>query len=119
MRIYKNSPQNIAIKSEKIQYFGHISRKCAAALGLIRSHVQITRRVTILKRIANKGFWADLLGIGDFYYELGIQIAEICLATRDRNGGLLSFSDLQTFLQANRQAQAEITECVSKNHQHI
>lgn len=31
---------------------------------------------------SNKGFWAELLGIGDFYYELGVQIVDICLATR-------------------------------------
>ncbi|KAE8734900.1 Vacuolar protein sorting-associated protein 22-like protein 1 [Hibiscus syriacus] len=36
---------------------------------------------------SNKGFWAELLGIGDFYYELGVQIVEICLATRPLNGG--------------------------------
>ncbi|KAG6756600.1 hypothetical protein POTOM_040035 [Populus tomentosa] len=65
---------------------------------------------------SSKGFWAELLQIGDFYYELGlynfffhygaislanvfesssvydarregVQILEICLATRPRNGG--------------------------------
>ena len=25
---------------------------------------------------SNKGFWAELLGFGDFYYELGVQIAD-------------------------------------------
>jgi hypothetical protein len=28
---------------------------------------------------ANKGFWGELLGVGDFYYELGIEIIEICI----------------------------------------
>lgn len=28
---------------------------------------------------ANKGFWAQMLGFGDFYYELGVQIVEVCL----------------------------------------
>lgn len=36
---------------------------------------------------ASKGFWAEMLGVGDFYYELGVQIIEICLATSHRNGG--------------------------------
>jgi len=37
--------------------------------------------------IASKGFWAEMLGVGDFYYELGVQIVEVCLATSHRNGG--------------------------------
>lgn len=36
---------------------------------------------------ASKGFWAEKLGFGDFYYELGIQIVEICVATNHINGG--------------------------------
>lgn len=36
---------------------------------------------------AGKGFWAEMLGVGDFYYELGVQIIEVCLATSHRNGG--------------------------------
>jgi hypothetical protein len=26
---------------------------------------------------SNKGFWAEMLGVGDFYYELGVQIIEV------------------------------------------
>ena len=28
---------------------------------------------------SSKGFWAQLLGVGDFYYELGVQIVEVTL----------------------------------------
>lgn len=28
-----------------------------------------------------------MLGVGDFYYELGVQIIEVCLALKHRNGG--------------------------------
>lgn len=28
-----------------------------------------------------------MLGVGDFYYELGVQIVEVCMATNHRNGG--------------------------------
>ena len=38
---------------------------------------------------ASKGFWAEMLGVGDFYYELGVQVIEVCLATSHRNGGML------------------------------
>ena len=36
---------------------------------------------------ASKGFWSKMLGVGDFYYELGVQIIEVCIATSHRNGG--------------------------------
>lgn len=32
--------------------------------------------------VSNQGMWAQLLGIGDFYSELGVQVIEACLATR-------------------------------------
>lgn len=51
---------------------------------------------------SNKGFWAELLGIGDFYYELGVQIVEICLATRPHNGGLINLQDLCNVLSKKR-----------------
>ncbi|NXV59633.1 SNF8 protein, partial [Molothrus ater] len=44
---------------------------------------------------AGKGFWAEVLGVGDFYYELGVQIIEVCLALRHRNGGLITLEELQ------------------------
>lgn len=37
--------------------------------------------------LAGKGFWSEMLGVGDFYYELGVQIIEVCLALKHRNGG--------------------------------
>ncbi|KAL5266029.1 hypothetical protein ACHWQZ_G006625 [Mnemiopsis leidyi] len=43
---------------------------------------------------SSKGFWAQLLGVGDFYYELGVQIVEVCLATRPTNGGIITMEDL-------------------------
>lgn len=44
---------------------------------------------------SNKGFWAEFLGVGDFYYELGIQIIDVCLSTRGRNGGLVELGELK------------------------
>ncbi|CAI0379908.1 unnamed protein product [Linum tenue] len=51
---------------------------------------------------SNKGFWAELLGIGDFYYELGVQIVEICLNTRPHNGGLINLQELCDLLRQRR-----------------
>ena len=38
---------------------------------------------------AEKGFWGSMLGIGEFYYELSVKVAEVCLASRSRNGGII------------------------------
>lgn len=41
--------------------------------------------VRLLK--ASKGFWCKMLGVGDFYYELGVMVIEICMANSHKNGG--------------------------------
>ena len=43
---------------------------------------------------ASKGFWSQVLGVGDFYYELAVQIVEVCVATSEQNGGLISLDEL-------------------------
>jgi ESCRT-II complex subunit VPS22 len=43
---------------------------------------------------SSKGFWS-ILGIGDFYHELSVQIVEVCLATNYKNGGLISLGELR------------------------
>lgn len=39
-----------------------------------------------------------MLGIGDFYYELGVKIVEICLKLKEQTGGLVDISTLKTRL---------------------
>mmetsp|Transcript_2142 Transcript_2142/g.2267 ORF Transcript_2142/g.2267 Transcript_2142/m.2267 type:complete len:241 (+) Transcript_2142:146-868(+) len=43
---------------------------------------------------SNKGIWANILGIGNFYFDLGVIVIEICLKTRAQNGGLIPITDL-------------------------
>jgi ESCRT-II complex subunit VPS22 len=43
---------------------------------------------------SGKGFWADILGVGDFYFELGVKIIQITVQTRSANGGIMSLKDL-------------------------
>ncbi|ONK81937.1 uncharacterized protein A4U43_C01F34450 [Asparagus officinalis] len=60
---------------------------------------------------SNKGFWAELLGIGDFYYELGVQIVDICLVTRTHNGGLINLQELCSLLcQRRKTARESVSE---------
>ena len=60
---------------------------------------------------SNKGFWAELLGFGDFYYELGVQIVEACLSTRGENGGLCEIDHLMEAVTRRRgSAAAPVSE---------
>ena len=60
---------------------------------------------------SNKGFWAELLGFGDFYYELGVQIVEACLASRARDGGLCELAPLmQAVLRRRGSAATPVSE---------
>jgi len=40
------------------------------------------------------GWWAEILGLGDWQYELGVQIVDVCVSTRERNGGLIEMDEL-------------------------
>ncbi|RKP26667.1 vacuolar-sorting protein SNF8-like protein, partial [Syncephalis pseudoplumigaleata] len=43
---------------------------------------------------SNKGFWATLLGQGDFYYELAVQVMEASIIQREADGGLVAIDEL-------------------------
>jgi len=47
---------------------------------------------------SGKGFWSNMLDLGDFYYELGVQVVEVCMAASHRTGGLLSLEELRVRL---------------------
>ena len=36
-----------------------------------------------------------MLDIGDFYYELGVQIVEVCMASSHKTGGLMELGELR------------------------
>ncbi|KAF1332397.1 Vacuolar sorting protein snf8, partial [Globisporangium splendens] len=41
-------------------------------------------RIGVDPLASKKGFWSELLDVGDFYYELAVQIIEVCIITRYR-----------------------------------
>lgn len=43
---------------------------------------------------SGKGFWS-ILGMGDFYYELGVQVVEVCLAANHSTGGMIELGELR------------------------
>jgi len=51
---------------------------------------------------SGKGFWSNMLDIGDFYYELGVQIVEVCMASQHRTGGLMELGEIRHKLIKSR-----------------
>ena len=50
---------------------------------------------------SSRGFWADMLGVGDYYYELAVRVVEYCLANRNKLGGLIQMSVIAKYLGEN------------------
>lgn len=48
------------------------------------------------------GWWAEMLGMGDWQHELGVQIVDVCVSTRDRNGGMIEMEELVRLLSKLR-----------------
>ena len=63
---------------------------------------ELCAKIGVDPLVSNKGFWGELLGVGDFYYELGIQIVEICMKSRNLNGGLMDLDDALTAVRKRR-----------------
>jgi len=64
---------------------------------------------------SSKGLWDELLGVGQFYNELAVQVLTVCLRTRDVNGGLLDLGECHKLVQASRAAgQFVDTEDISR-----
>lgn len=47
---------------------------------------------------SEKSFWGNILGMGDFYHELAVKVAEVCSASRSTNGGIMSVKEVQAIL---------------------
>ncbi|CAG8789098.1 10634_t:CDS:10, partial [Dentiscutata erythropus] len=79
-----------------LEEFARKYRKDIRKNPMFRAHFQkMCSNIGVDPLASNKGFWAEFLGVGDFYYELGVQIIEICLSTRGRNGGLIELDELK------------------------
>lgn len=51
---------------------------------------------------SSKGFFAEMLGVGDYYYELAVQIIEICNSMQERTGGLIYLDQIHDRIQKVR-----------------
>lgn len=58
---------------------------------------------------SGKGFWADILGVGDFYFELGVKIIQITVQTRAENGGVMALRDIHDRIRRSGKLSHEIS----------
>nr|ODN90628.1 ESCRT-II complex subunit VPS22 [Cryptococcus depauperatus CBS 7841] len=43
---------------------------------------------------SSRGWWSEVLGIGEWEYELAVQVVDVCVSTRHENGGVIEVNDL-------------------------
>jgi ESCRT-II complex subunit VPS22 len=72
--------------------------------------MQMCMKIGVDPLASSKGFWTENLGIGDFYYEVAVQVMEIALKTRAANGGLIDLDNLHAnLLKLRRCSSSELT----------
>jgi len=64
---------------------------------------------------SGKGFWSNVLEIGDFYYELAVQIVEVCMAHADKTGGMMELGDVRQKLITSRGRNAANQEITTED----
>lgn len=70
-----------------------------------RAHFhQMCAAVGVDPLTSRKGLWSELLGVGDYYYELAVRAIEACVATRPLNGGIIALDELVRILRRKRSA---------------
>jgi len=55
---------------------------------------------------SNKGLWGAL-GMGDFYYQLGVQMIQVCMKRREQSGGLDDAAEILRLVREHRGPRAE------------
>ncbi len=77
---------------------------CAAAGASFCGRVPAVNHSRLPRAVpgARRGFWSELLGLNDFYYELGVQVVDVCLATRAHTGGLHDMADVLARVRRRR-----------------
>jgi len=95
--------QQLNVFTAKLEEFARRHRDEIRKNPQFRRHFQeMCASVGVDPLASGKGFWAEKLGVGDFYYELGVQIVEVCLSTSHINGGVMTLEELRSRLVRSR-----------------
>ena len=88
---------------ENLEKFATLHRKDIQKDPEFRRHFQeMCASIGVDPLASSKGFWSEMLGVGDFYYELGVQIIEVCMAHAHKTGGLMELEDLRRRVARSR-----------------
>ena len=74
--------------------FRHQFQKMCAAIGI--------DPLASTSTASRTSSWNLLLGLGEWEYELAVQVVDVCVSTRDRNGGIIEMGDLLKRLEKMR-----------------
>jgi len=87
----------------KLENFAHDHKNDIRKDPEFRRHFQeMCASIGVDPLASSKGFWSEMLGFGDFYYELSVQIVEVCMAASHRTGGLMEVGELRKRLIKSR-----------------
>jgi ESCRT-II complex subunit VPS22 len=113
--------RQLATFKSKLEMFAKEHRDEIKRNPVFRQQFQdMCQKVGVDPLASHKGFWAQLLGVGDFYYELAVQAIDVCISTRSQNGGLISMDELIRRLRAKRGSHSQpisindVSQSVSK-----
>eukprot|EP00792_Barthelona_sp_PAP020_P014106 TRINITY_DN9744_c0_g1_i1.p1 TRINITY_DN9744_c0_g1~~TRINITY_DN9744_c0_g1_i1.p1 ORF type:complete len:257 (+),score=84.13 TRINITY_DN9744_c0_g1_i1:41-772(+) len=85
---------------EKLEEFALNHRDEINNSPIFRNEFQkMCRELGVDPLASNKGFWASILGVGDFYYDLGVKILTIAIRNRNFNGGMMKCDEILLNLQ--------------------
>ncbi|KAJ2103049.1 ESCRT II complex subunit Dot2 [Coemansia sp. S100] len=95
--------EQIAVMKSNLEDFVSVHQREIRSDPVFRVQVQrMCQLIGVDPLASRKGYMAELLGVGDFYCELGIQIIDICVGTRSVNGGLIELDELRRRLIQRR-----------------
>uniref|UniRef100_A0A0K0CZD3 Vacuolar-sorting protein SNF8 n=1 Tax=Angiostrongylus cantonensis TaxID=6313 RepID=A0A0K0CZD3_ANGCA len=93
----------LSCSTYRLEQFAHRHRDEIRKNSQFRRHFQeMCASVGVDPLASGRGFWAEKLGFGDFYYELAVQIVEVCLSTNHFNGGIMTVEEIRNRLIRSR-----------------
>mmetsp|Transcript_17281 Transcript_17281/g.21995 ORF Transcript_17281/g.21995 Transcript_17281/m.21995 type:complete len:116 (+) Transcript_17281:25-372(+) len=74
--------QQLEVFKSNLETFARKHKKDINKDPQLRKHFQVMcASIGVDPLASNKGFWAEMLGVGDFYYELGVQAIQVCVSS--------------------------------------
>jgi ESCRT-II complex subunit VPS22 len=104
----KKMTENVGVFRQQLEAFALKHKKDINKDPVLRKRFhEMCSSIGVDPLASQKGFWSELLGVGEFYYELGVQIIDVCLGTRHKNGGLMEVNALRDRVNALRPKTAQ------------